>query len=40
MVLQQDVQQRLYAMRNRSVQLSLPDCYEYDIPLLQAWVQA
>lgn len=40
MVLQQDVQQRLYAMRNRAVQLSLPDCYEYDIPLLQAWVQA
>ena len=40
MALQQDVQQRLYAMRNRAVQLSLPDCYEYDIPLLQAWVQA
>lgn len=39
--LRQDVQQRLYAIRNRTSQMGLSECYVYDdIPYLNAWVSA
>lgn len=40
-VLKDELRQRLYAIRNRTIHMGLQDCYVYDdIPLWNAWVNA